>query len=219
MRPPGCCAPWSTTPFELIATARWLSSADGLRGPSGRERRWAFRSVRDQRPHLPAAPGKVDPCARRTASLGSSLGPLGTGRSYSSERMGINRGCPWMTAADRCVGHVGGTAGEDGGARSLVRWPPARPQGEAVLDDHVPRWQALRRRRSRYCGDIHRHQPIHATPTVLIAVTVGNHRIDLRCGLLSLDPPKRLCALCCPGRSKAFGSRWAPHPEGARPQQ
>jgi hypothetical protein len=93
-----------------------------------------------------------------------------------------------MTAADRCVGHVGGTAGEDGGARSLVRWPPARPQGEAVLDDHVPRWQALRRRRGRYCGDIHRHQPIHATPTVLIAVTVGNHRIDLRCGLLSLDP-------------------------------
>jgi hypothetical protein len=110
-----------------------------------------------------------------------------------------------MTAADRCVGHVGGTAGEDGGARSLVRWPPARPQGEAVLDDHVPRWQALRRRRGRYCGDIHRHQPIHATPTVLIAVTVGNHRIDLRCGLLSLDPPKRLCGLVL---SWQVESRW-----------
>jgi hypothetical protein len=36
---------------------------------------------------------------------------------------------------------------------------------------------------------------------------------------LSLDPPKRLCALRCPRRSEAFGSRRAPHPEGARPQR
>ena len=37
----------------------------------------------------------------------------------SSEGVGTNRGCPWMTAADRCLGHVGGTAGEDDVARSL----------------------------------------------------------------------------------------------------
>jgi hypothetical protein len=34
-------------------------------------------------------------------------------RSFSSEGMGTDRGCPWMTAADRCLGHVGGTAGEN----------------------------------------------------------------------------------------------------------
>jgi len=27
--------------------------------------------------------------------------------------MGIDRDCPWMTAANRCVGHAGGRAGED----------------------------------------------------------------------------------------------------------
>jgi hypothetical protein len=26
---------------------------------------------------------------------------------------GTDRGYPWMTAVDRCLGHVGGTAGED----------------------------------------------------------------------------------------------------------
>jgi hypothetical protein len=50
---------------------------------------------------------------RGTASLGSTPGPLRTGRSYRSVAMGIDRGCPWMTAGDRCLGHVGGTAGED----------------------------------------------------------------------------------------------------------
>jgi hypothetical protein len=29
------------------------------------------------------------------------------------ESVGTNRGCPWMTAAARCPGHIGGTAGED----------------------------------------------------------------------------------------------------------
>ena len=167
MRPPGCCAPWSTTPFELIATARWLSSADGLRGPSGRERRWAFRSVRDQRPHLPAAPGKVDPCARRTASLGSSLGPLGMGRSYSSERMGINRGCPWMTAADRCVGHVGGHG--RGGRRcsklgamatssAAGRGSPRRPRA-SLASAPQEAWQVLRRYPSPSADPRHTDSP------------------------------------------------------------
>jgi hypothetical protein len=36
--------------------------------------------------------------------LGSTLGQLPMGWSYSSEGMGMNRGCPWMTAADRCLG-------------------------------------------------------------------------------------------------------------------
>jgi hypothetical protein len=40
--------------------------------------------------------------------------------SYSSVGMGSVRGCPWMTAADRCLGHVGGTSGEDGVARNLL---------------------------------------------------------------------------------------------------
>ena len=31
-------------------------------------------------------------------------------RSYSSERIRTDRGCPWLTAADRCVGHIRGTA-------------------------------------------------------------------------------------------------------------
>jgi hypothetical protein len=35
------------------------------------------------------------------------------GRAYSSAGMSIDRGCPWMTATNRCLGHVGGTAGEN----------------------------------------------------------------------------------------------------------
>jgi hypothetical protein len=31
----------------------------------------------------------------------------------------MNRGCPLMTADDRCVGHVGGTAGKGDLAQSL----------------------------------------------------------------------------------------------------
>jgi hypothetical protein len=34
-------------------------------------------------------------------------------RPYSSEGLGSGRGCPWVTAPDRCFGHVQGTAGED----------------------------------------------------------------------------------------------------------
>jgi hypothetical protein len=32
----------------------------------------------------------------------------------------MNRGYPWMTAGDRCLGHLGGTAGEDGAVPSLA---------------------------------------------------------------------------------------------------
>jgi hypothetical protein len=66
-----------------------------------------------------ATPAAQPSTTWRTASLGSTLGPLRIGGSYSSEGMGMNRGCPWMTAADRCLGHDGGTAGEDDVARSL----------------------------------------------------------------------------------------------------
>jgi hypothetical protein len=65
----------------------------------------------------------------RTASLGSTLGQLPMGWSYSSEGMGMNRGCPWMTAADRCVGHVGGTAGEDDVARSSAAMVTSSTEG------------------------------------------------------------------------------------------
>ena len=44
------------------------------------------------------------------------------GRSYSSTGMGMNRGCPWMTAVDRCLGHAGGTPGETNLAQAWRRW-------------------------------------------------------------------------------------------------
>jgi hypothetical protein len=37
----------------------------------------------------------------------------------------MDRGCPWMTAADRYVGHAGGTADER-------RWPPLYGDGSRV---------------------------------------------------------------------------------------
>jgi hypothetical protein len=59
--------------------------------------------------------------------------------------MGTNGGCPWMTAVDRCLGHVGGTAGEDEPAHPVQRWSPAQREGELVLGDRLPRWQTSRR--------------------------------------------------------------------------
>ena len=35
------------------------------------------------------------------------------GPIYSSEGTYSDRGYPWMTAVDRCLGHVGGTADEE----------------------------------------------------------------------------------------------------------
>ena len=72
----------------------------------------------------PAVPDAVrtqhGPGRRATASLGSTLGPLGTGRSYSWEGLRIARGCPWMTAADRCFGHLWGMASEDTAALGVA---------------------------------------------------------------------------------------------------
>ena len=59
-----------------------------------------------------------------TASLGSTLGQLPMGWSYSSEGMGMNRGCPWMTAADRCVGQIRGTAGKGEYGSGLAAMAP-----------------------------------------------------------------------------------------------
>ena len=53
------------------------------------------------------------------------------GLIYSSEGTYSDRGYPWMTAVDRCLGHVGGTAGEDDAGWSLAATAPARPEGEA----------------------------------------------------------------------------------------
>lgn len=102
MRPLGCCAPWSTTPSELIATTRCLSSADGLRGPlRSRTPLGVPGPLRDQRPHLPAMPGKADPYAGRTASLGSTVGlPVsGRRRSSAAQRLtAVDRRQPLRTA-------------------------------------------------------------------------------------------------------------------------
>ena len=74
--------------------------------------------------------------------MGSTLGPLRTGRSYSSESTGTDCGCPWVTAVDRCLGHVEGTAGDD------ELWLRAGSDGHQldrsvrpVLSDYLPRWQ------------------------------------------------------------------------------
>src|SRR5215204_1057676 len=86
------------------------------------------------------APGAA--LARPTASLGSSLGPLGTGRSYSSAGTGTDRGCPWMTARNRWLGHVGGTAGEDGaGLRRGSDGHQLDRRAKSVLGYRLPRWQ------------------------------------------------------------------------------
>src|SRR5829696_5075095 len=77
-----------------------------------------------------------------TASLGSSLGPFGTGRSYSSAGTGTDRGCPWMTARNRWLGHVGGTAAEDGaGLRRGSDGHQLDRRARSVLGDRLPRWQ------------------------------------------------------------------------------
>jgi hypothetical protein len=53
-----------------------------------------------------------------------------------------DRGCPLDTARARCLWHAGGTAGEDDRASYLAAVGPAHAMGEAVQDDHRPRWQA-----------------------------------------------------------------------------
>ena len=78
------------------------------------------RSASEQTSHVDTADTRVRAVRRPagrdglTASLGSTLGPLGTGRSYSSAGYRHRPWCPWITARNRWLGHVGGTAGEDG---------------------------------------------------------------------------------------------------------
>jgi len=102
--------------------------------PAVRSRR--VHAVR-HRPSIGRPPGREG----LTASLGSSLGPLGTGRSYSSAGTGTDRGCPWMTARNRWLGHVGGTAGEDGaGLRRGSDGHQLDRRARSVLGDRLPRW-------------------------------------------------------------------------------
>ena len=57
----------------------------------------------------------------------------------------MNRGCPWMTACDRWLGHGGGTAGaRPVRTTELEAWrprSPARRRVRPVHDEHLPRWQ------------------------------------------------------------------------------
>jgi hypothetical protein len=53
--------------------------------------------------------------------------------------MGIDRGCPWTTAADRCLGHVGGTAGEDDSSQPGGEGHRLGRRVRPVLGDHLPR--------------------------------------------------------------------------------
>ena len=47
-----------------------------------------------------------------------------------------DRECPLDTARDRCLWHVGGTAGTNDDAQAWRATAPARPKGEAVLGNH-----------------------------------------------------------------------------------
>lgn len=78
-----------------------------------------------------------------TASLGSTLRPLRTGSSYSSAGMDSVRGCPWMTAADRCLSHVAARRTRTTRLEIWRRWPPARPQSEALPQGEALPRQAL----------------------------------------------------------------------------
>jgi hypothetical protein len=57
------------------------------------------------------------------------------GRCSRSAGVGNDRCWPWVTAPNRCLGHVGGTAGEDDGARSLSAMVTSLTRGEAVPGD------------------------------------------------------------------------------------
>src|SRR4029450_7883382 len=63
------------------------------------------------------------------------------GLIYSSEGTYSDRGYPWMTAVDRCLGHVGGT----GRMTQVGAWR-LRHQldrgGRPGLGGHLPRWRA-----------------------------------------------------------------------------
>jgi hypothetical protein len=57
-----------------------------------------------------------------------------------------------MTAVDRCLGHVGGTAGEDEHGSGQAAMAPARPEGEVRPGGRLPRWQGPQARGSRQVG-------------------------------------------------------------------
>jgi hypothetical protein len=54
-----------------------------------------------------------------------------------------NRCCPLMTAADRCLGHIGGTADEDeAGSGQAAMVTSSTGGGGRSGGDHLPRWRA-----------------------------------------------------------------------------
>ena len=74
------------------------------------------RVAADSHHALPAEDGHLS-CPAKHHLENRELGKLPPtaryGLIYSLEGTRTDRGCPWMTAADRCLGHAGGTAGED----------------------------------------------------------------------------------------------------------
>jgi hypothetical protein len=101
--------------------------------PSGHIRCRTPTSVTRDQSGRPARQGRASP--RGTASLGSSLGPRRMERSYSSEGTRTDPCCPCMTAVDRCLGHVQGTAGETEHARAWRRWHHLGGRVRPVLGD------------------------------------------------------------------------------------
>jgi hypothetical protein len=79
-----------------------------------------------------------------TASLGSSVALLAIRRWRRSATSPVDRCCPLVTAVDRCLGHVGGTAGEDKCSSEAAAMASARAQVRPVLGGHLPRGQAAR---------------------------------------------------------------------------
>jgi hypothetical protein len=55
-----------------------------------------------------------------------------------------DRDCPLVTAGDRCLWHVGGTAGENGDDAPGSNGSQPSPRVRPVLGDQVHRWQEPR---------------------------------------------------------------------------
>jgi hypothetical protein len=197
----------------------WLRGdhAGGGRGGQGKAQR-----QHDQRPVPPTHDVPPDAAAAKgwRASRDASRTIGSPPRVYRGpQRPSLARDDPGSTPSASL--HTEPPPDDDAGHHALdtsPRWPrharhPSRAacasssllQRVVLGDDHHGQRQAA------HVGSPPAEKPI-SMPQPIKHPRGTKHR-------LSLDPPKRLCALRCPRRSEAFGSRRAPHPEGARPQR
>jgi hypothetical protein len=110
--PPSCCG-WSTRPC----------SPPPCRFGFGRRRR-RHRAHKGEHPRLRYRYDLLHAMQFRVALLSQVTGRRAVQRPFPSDR-----DCPLHTAGDRCLWHVGGTAGENDDAPTWRRRLPARPEG------------------------------------------------------------------------------------------